>query len=225
MPSVDTQFKPDQNLVHTSGMEFGLLMTTGKSYIRDRRRILECICGCGKLCYILFQSLKSGGARSCGCNIGASGGEKRKKHGFAVRGCQHPLYSIWMGIKNRCNYSTSISYSNYGGRGIGICSEWENDFDTFIKWAISNGWKKGLTIERKDVDVGYSPENCKWATYHEQSRNKRTNRFVSALGEIKCFKDWSLDSRCMVSYTALRYRMFNLKWPPEMAITTPPNKK
>lgn len=76
-------------------------------------------------------------------------------------------------MKRRCNYPTNKSYKYYGARGIKLCPEWENDYSAFKKRALENGYKEGLTIDRKDNDKGYSPDNCRWVTRADNNRNKR----------------------------------------------------
>ena len=81
------------------------------------------------------------------------------------------IYQCWADMKTRCNRPTNPFYHRYGGRGIGYCPEWEH-FESFYKWAMSHGYENHLTLERIDNDKGYSPDNCKWATQHEQAMNK-----------------------------------------------------
>lgn len=87
------------------------------------------------------------------------------------REIRHKFYEI----KKRCYNDKCNNYKNYGGRGIKICNEWlgNNGIDKFIKWSVNNGWKKGLTIDRIDVNKNYSPDNCRWVDYHIQNTNKR----------------------------------------------------
>lgn len=100
------------------------------------------------------------------------------------------LYDIWSKIKQRCRWSDSDRYKDYGGRGIDVCDEWHNDFDVFVEWAMNSGYEIGLTIDRIDNNGNYEPDNCRWITKREQNRNKRTNVMVSYRGETKSLMDW-----------------------------------
>lgn len=76
------------------------------------------------------------------------------------------LYRCWKNMKVRCTNPNSERYKHYGGRGIEICSDW-NEFENFMDWALDNGYREGLTIDRIDVDSGYNPANCRWISYEE----------------------------------------------------------
>lgn len=93
------------------------------------------------------------------------------------------LAKKYNGMKQRCYNQKNSEYKNYGARGIGICEEWLLSPDLFYEWAISSGYKNGLTIDRIDVDKGYKPENCRWVTMEEQQSNKRSNVIVECKGE------------------------------------------
>lgn len=96
------------------------------------------------------------------------------------------LYYVWANIKSRCHNINDKEYEHYGGRGIRVCDEWYNSFESFQKWALSNGYKLELmpngvnkwSIDRINVDGNYCPENCRWVTIQEQLRNTTINKAV-----------------------------------------------
>ena len=93
---------------------------------------------------------------------------KIKKHGLT----KHPLYCVWHNMKTRCYNPKRKAYKYYGGRGITVCDEWLFDFEAFYTWAINNGYKKGLQIDRENNDKNYNPENCRFITPRENVRNR-----------------------------------------------------
>lgn len=95
---------------------------------------------------------------------------------------KHPLYTRYYIIRARCYNKASKSYVEYGARGITMCDEWKEDFESFYKWAILNGYAKGLKIDRIDNSKGYSPDNCRWVTQAIQSRNTRMLRKTNSSG-------------------------------------------
>ena len=100
------------------------------------------------------------------------------------------LYSIWRNMKQRCLNQNRSAYSAYGGRGISLCEEWK-DYILFRDWAISNGYSDSLTLDRKNNELGYSPDNCRWATIKQQSNNTRTNRTIEYNGETHTLSEWA----------------------------------
>ena len=111
-------------------------------------------------------------------------------------------------------------YSNYGGRGIQICHSWDSDYAKFKQWALQNGYDDTLSIERRNNDGNYTPENCYFATAKQQQRNTRWNRNITAFGVTKCVSAWIEDGRCNVSWSGLKLRI-KQGWRPELAILTP----
>lgn len=100
------------------------------------------------------------------------------------------IYGVWQGMKGRCYYPNHKHYKNYGGRGITICDKWLNDSCAFISWALENGYKEGLTIDRIDNNKGYSPDNCRWITNKENCRNMRKCHIVELFGKKKNWQTW-----------------------------------
>jgi hypothetical protein len=183
-------------------------------------------CSCGQLTVLDVYSVKSGNTKSCGClskaNAIKQGRATRKHGGFGTK-----LYTVWVQIKYRCHNPACASFTDYGGRGIGICSEWDQSFPVFRDWAIANGWRPELQIDRRDNNRGYSPDNCRFVTMIENLRNRRITKLITAWGETKPLTAWIEDQRCKCSESGLRHRLFpykkhNRKWSAEDAISTPP---
>ena len=94
---------------------------------------------------------------------------KRSKHGLYY----HPLYRVWAGMKHRCGNEDADYYKDYGGRGISVCDEWIENPKSFIKWALSHGWEKGLEIDRENNDGNYTPNNCRFVDRTTNNNNCR----------------------------------------------------
>ena len=114
----------------------------------------------------------------------------------------HPLYQTWARMKRRCYNKNGDKYHRYGGRGIRMCEQWIDNPEVFIKWSLDNGYSEGLTIDRKDNDGNYSPDNCRWITKKDQAYNRSTNVVVTSRGitaSISEFSDISKVARSTVS--------------------------
>lgn len=160
-----------------------------------------CRCECGTIKAVPGTALRNGSSKSCGCynhEIISQG-----KHKYKTK-----LYAVWNSMKNRCRCKTDKAYHNYGGRGIGYTEEW-NDFDKFEEWALSNGYKQGLWLDRIDNDKDYSPANCRWTTPKVQQNNKRTNVTLCIDGITKTVMEWADESG--IPYPTIRRRM-ELGW-------------
>lgn len=132
-------------------------------------------------------------------------------HGYS----RNSLYKVLAAVLKRCKDKNNL---DYGGRGITVCKRWKR-IKNFYEWAISSGYVEGLTIDRINNDGNYScgqcseciqknwPMNCKWSTYKEQARNRRSNVFIFAWKENKTISEWVEDSRCKVTAATLSYRL------------------
>jgi hypothetical protein len=110
------------------------------------------------------------------------------KHGLNTRKItiEKKIYGVWSGMKHRCQNPKHKDYKDYGGRGITVCDEWSNDVMNFYRWAISNGYEEGLTLDRKDNNGNYNPENCKWETMQVNVQHRRSTKLnVEKVKEIK----------------------------------------
>jgi hypothetical protein len=115
----------------------------------------------------------------------------KKTHGLTR--CDHHkthLYAVWIAMKQRCMNPQAANYFRYGGRGIQVCADWM-DYLTFHQWAVAHGYQAGLTIERMENEGNYEPGNCRWATWAEQSNNKRTNVHLMFNGVSRTFGQWA----------------------------------
>lgn len=178
----------------------------------------KCKCECGNIIVVQGNHLKHSHTKSCGCYQKQKVSESKKTHGMK----KTRIYTIWCSMISRCNTKSSGSYKNYGERGIKVCQDWLEDFVNFYNWAITNGYKDNLYLERVDNNGDYCPENCCWRTYKEQQRNKRTNHFMTYNGETKTMAEWSEITG--ISYGTISYRSNVLKWSDEKALGTPVKK-
>lgn len=143
-----------------------------------------CLCNCGNLFVTTACSIRDRENLSCGCMIGKS----HEKHGYIK--LNQRLYKIHNAMVERCYNVNHKQYKHYGGRGIAVCNEWRNDFMNFYEWAMNNGYKEELTIDRVDVNGNYEPTNCRWATAKQQGRNRRTCRYFTINDETHNLSEW-----------------------------------
>lgn len=128
------------------------------------------------------------------------------------------LRGVWTNMCTRCNNPNSPRYADYGGRGIAVCEEWRHTFAPFEKWAIENGYRDDLTIDRIDVNGDYSPENCRFVSYREQNQNRRDNVMLTFNGEQRCLTEWARIQGIGQSVLSNRLKR---GWSVEKALTYP----
>lgn len=171
-----------------TGRRFGLLTVIGRAPNDKHGNILwQCRCECGGERITHSNALTRGKTISCGCEQRRRATEAHVKHG----GRRTRLYNIWSNMKGRCYTKSSSFYERYGGRGITVCPEWKESFETFREWALANGYKDNLTIDRKDNDGPYSPENCRWVTNAKNARYKSTTAMITVNGVTKARNEWA----------------------------------
>lgn len=207
----------DETLI---GKRFGRLVITGFQK-KPRVWLWNVVCDCGNVKTVRPSEVKSGKIRSCGCLHDEAAKERATKFRNSVISNKR-LYNIYNKMKRRCCNSREARYSDYGGRGISVCGEWMRDFDVFADWARTHGYTDGLTLERKDVNGDYCPENCCWITLKEQNANKRDTVYVTYNGERVKLMDLAKDAA--VSYDTLHNRIRG-GWDVGVAITEMSTRK
>lgn len=159
--------------IDLTGQRFGRLTVKGPATNKGKKTRWICWCECGGILPITSTHLISGHTKSCGCLQRERTGTAATRHG----GRKSRLYTIWEHMRQRCNNPNNKDFRYYGGRGIRITPEWD-DFGAFQIWALANGYRDNLTLDRINVDGDYRPENCRWVTMAEQNRNKRPRKGV-----------------------------------------------
>ena len=173
-------------------------------------RMWDCVCKCGNHKEVRDIELRRNGSLSCGCyNIEVSS----THHASDSR-----LYEIWHGMKQRCNNPSGKDAKKYHDRGIRVCDEWNDSFESFQSWALQNGYAPDLSLDRIDVNGNYCPSNCRWATMSQQARNTRFNHFLEFNGKRQTIADWADETG--IDYYTLAKRI-EIGWTTERALTQP----
>jgi len=200
------------NFINRTGEVHGRLTVIGRS-TEHKRTYWDCACACGNNTTVRGDHLKEGRVNSCGC-IAL---EQMTIHGRA----RTPEYHSWQALKDRCNNPKNTHYANYGGRGIAVCSEWNDSFMAFFADMGERPTDKH-TIERIENNGHYCQYNCKWATRKEQVDNRRNTILHTVNGKTQCLKDWCKEFN--VSYSTTQQRI-KRGWSIDSALKTPPNAK
>jgi hypothetical protein len=164
-----------------TGMRFGHLVVVeiaGKENGGNLR--WKCVCDCGNFHEASGGNLQKGDVLSCGCKTKELQSKAKKTHG----GTHEKLFRVWGHIKERCCNPTHKNFKDYGGRGIGICDEWKNDYKSFRDFCLAHGWQEGLQINRIDNNRDYSPDNVNFVTAKQNSNNRRSSVCVKVRGEV-----------------------------------------
>lgn len=178
--------------IDRTGQRFGrwlvLERSPKKSADWPKRRIVwwKCQCECGNISEVLSGNLVNGGSISCGCYVKENPPSLR--HGHARNGRVTKEWTAWSNMKRRCYDPANDDFHTYGGRGITVCDQWLNSFENFL--ADMGIRPSGLTLNRKNNDGNYEPENCEWATDEVQANNKTSSVFFEIDGKRQTMEQW-----------------------------------
>ena len=202
-------------MVDHSGEKFGEWTIIEK--IDTEKYLAKCSCGTEKI--VFYNNLKRGLSTNCGCIQNEKCRKRMTTHGKS----KSKIYMVWAGMKRRCYNPNQKSYPDYGGRGIKMCDDWKENFESFYKWSMENGYIEGeVEIDRIDVNGNYCPENCRWVSMAVQNRNKLSYTPRTAMltvdGVTKPIMTWA--EEVGIPYKTL-WRRLSVGWEPKRAITTP----
>lgn len=177
-----------------------------------------CKCDCGTVKVRKAKDIL-GNSISCGCFRSEYMRNKRTTHGMT----DSRLFNIWDSMKQRCRIDNE-NHKHWAGKGIAVCDEWlgEKGFENFQKWAVENGYADNLTIDRKDTNGNYEPNNCRWVDYYIQNNNSANNVRIECFGETKTIAEWAREYD--LAYQTLYSRLKN-GWNVERALLTRPKER
>lgn len=179
---------------------------------RPRRKAWECLCKCGVRSVVRDDQMRAGRSQSCGCLQL----ETATKHGHWCNAKPTLTWKSWRAMMNRCKNENSHQYDKYGGRGIKVCERW-NDFANFL--ADMGERPDGMTLDRWPNRHGnYERDNCRWATYKQQTRNRDASRMIEFRGEILTVGE-ACERVGMNRYRV--YKRLDSGWSVEKALLTP----
>lgn len=202
-----------------TGQKFGRLTVLGRTddYVSpkgDRTIQWLCLCECGNERKVQSSHLKDGHTKSCGCLNKDILSKTASTHGDS----ETLLYKVYQNMKQRCVNPNNKRYEFYGGKGISVCKEWNDDYLKFKEWALENGYRQGLSIDRIDVDKDYEPSNCRWAGHKVQNNNRSINHYVTHNNVTKTLSEWADEYN--IDYNVFSWRI-RKGWDVERALTTP----
>ncbi len=193
-----------------TGQRFNRLLVLAYAGKRGRQVMWRCQCDCGNKKDIRAATLKYGSTKSCGClRVDAA-----YRHG----GSYSDEYRSWQHMKDRCTNKHADKYADYGGRGITCCDAWLHSFAQFYH-DVGKRPTPLHTLERINNELGYFPDNVRWATRQEQCQNTRRNRHLAFHGETLCIDEWQ--RRLGMKRGTLNSRLNKLGWSIERALTKP----
>jgi hypothetical protein len=204
---------------------FGRLTTIGPQFklpigkTGSRTSYQVCECSCGRVTIAMTNNLNRNHTTSCGCRRKDAAKELKTTHGESSK---TPEYKIWINMHTRCNNPKNKSYADYGGRGIAVCIKWSGPFG-YKNFLDDMGRRPSPrhSLDRKNTNGEYSPENCRWATPSEQANNRRSSRVLTYNGKSQTLTQWSVESG--LGYCTIKMRL-KRGWSVEKALNTPRQK-
>lgn len=206
------------------GSRFGRWLVIDRAasrfYGRKEQRRWQCRCECGIERDVSELSLKNGSSISCGCYNRERSIAKHTRHGEVLGGRPTPEYHTWQAMLERCRNPRNKRYADYGGRGISVCERWLS-FENFLS-DMGRRPSARHSLDREKNELGYSPENCRWALPHTQMTNRRNTRFVEIGGQLIPLAD--LAKQYEIPANTLRFRILK-GWDLQEALTKPVRPK
>lgn len=201
----------------TLGARFSFLEIISEPYRKENSNLwyVKCRCDCGATKDIMCKNIVNKHTVSCGCYNRSMPRKGRVTHGKS----KTPVWRAYYSMINRCTNPKNSRYESYGGRGICVCEDWLRGFEFF--YADMGDRTEGTSLDRIDVNAGYSPANCRWATDEQQSNNKRCTRVLTHEGRSQSLNQWALEFG--ISRGALEVRL-GLGWSLSDALTIPPER-
>lgn len=205
------------SFIDLTGKQFERLTVIKRVENQGPRTRWLCECTCGNKKEVNGQHLRQGTIQSCGCYNKEISVKVNTTHGMH----KNPLYRVWASMIGRCCNPMDKAYSNYGGRGIAVCDKWQNDFLDFYNWSMTNGYEKGLTIDRINVNGNYEPKNCRWVDRMVQANNTRKNKLIEYNGKTQTLQQWCREIG--IDHKVIEWRL-DRGWTVEQALFKPVRK-
>lgn len=159
-----------KRLIDRTNQRYGSLIVIKRApNNKENKAMWLCECDCGNTVVVPASQLANGQKYSCGCLYKGKPILYRRTH-------KNKLYNQWSGMIYRCTHESASHYERYGERGVSVCKEWIDSFESFADWSIANGYSDTLEIDRIDNNGNYSPDNCRWVSHMENSRNRNTRK-------------------------------------------------
>lgn len=208
------KLKDMPKLINLLGNRYTRWTVIGPYFHKKNATYWRCRCDCGTISDIETKNLRKGTSKSCGCLKVETAGTHRVTHGESDKTKE---YRTWVGIKDRCSTNRPKHFKTYKSRGITVCDRWLESYENFLQ-DMGRAPSPKHSIERKDNDKGYSPDNCIWGTPKQQANNTSRSKIIEFNGQTMTLKLWA--DRLDMSYPALWKRIHD-GWSIKKTFTKP----